>query len=145
MYSCAHVPTHIEMENDIKNYTLPGKPKDNEGVVYVIRPSSAGFLVRFNVFLDNASLDKNEMGWNRGSQHLYFYAKEGQHTIYSKAENTATATFEVKKGEPTFLIQDAKLGFIMARNDLRIADDIEGKYQVKNTELGTIKKYRLKN
>jgi hypothetical protein len=82
------------------------------------------------------------MGYTRGSQYIYFFAEPGQHTIFSKAENWAEVIVEVKAGETIFLKQDASIGIVMARNNIGIIQDLEGKYYVKNSSLGTIIKER---
>jgi hypothetical protein len=54
------------------------------------------------------------------------------------AENTPELKIDVKEGDIIFLQQRVYPGFIMARNDLLLLGEAEGKYRVKTLELGTI-------
>jgi len=106
-------------------------------MIYVVRPSVLGTLIRFNVFLDNQE-DSSEVGFTRGSQYIYFPVKPGTHTIYSKAENWADITVNVEPGDIYFIQQEPAMGFIMARNSIYELPDYEGKYQVKKLSVGTL-------
>lgn len=139
---CASAPDRKTMEKALAGYELPHKPKDGEGVVYIVRPSSFGGLVRFNVFLDEHE-EPNEMGWNRGSQYIYFFAPEGKHKIWSVAENNAEMEFTVKKSEPIFIKQNAEFGILFARNSLESLGPLEGKYWIKKLNSGEVIKTRL--
>lgn len=134
---CATLPSPAKMAEDVNGYNLPKQNDPSNALIYVVRPSSVGTLIRFNVFLDDKE-DNSEMGYTRGSQYIYFFAKPGQHTIYSKAENWAEIFVDVKAGQTVFLKQDASMGFVMARNSLGLVQELEGKYYVKNSSPGTI-------
>lgn len=138
---CASLPSPEKIKSEIEGYELPVKPNDKEGMVYVIRPSNLGSLVRFNVFLDDKK-PESEMGWNRGRQHIYFYASPGKHKVYSKAENWDNVDINVEAGEVVFVKQLTSMGLIMARNKLKLIEEDHGKYFMKKTKLGKIKKKR---
>ncbi len=106
-------------------------------MIYVVRPEFLGSLIRFNVFLDDKEA-QSEMGDTRGEQYIYFFADAGKHTIRSKAENWSEIEVTVKAGEVIYIRQHPKMGLIMARNNLTQLSDLEGKYYVKETSLGTI-------
>ncbi|MBT3236951.1 MAG: DUF2846 domain-containing protein [Bdellovibrionales bacterium] len=125
------------MSKEIAGYQLPKTPDDNQAMVYVVRPSGIGSLVRFNVFLDDRK-DDSEMGWTRGGQHIYFYVQPGTHTISSKAENWDEIKVTAKSGSVVYIRQDPSMGFIMARNSLVKIDEIEGKYHVMKTSQGEV-------
>jgi hypothetical protein len=137
--SCASLPSPEEMKTETENYVLPAKADKNNALVYVVRPSQIGTLIRFNVFLDDKE-DASEMGYTRGSNFIYFSAKPGEHKILSKAENWAEISIKAKVGEIVFIKQNPTFGFIMARNNIEIIDELEGKYHIKNSSLGTILK-----
>src|SRR5688500_9439029 len=128
--ACATYPTQKEMETEVKNYQLPGKPNKGEGIVYVGRPESMGGLVKFNVWLEK-ECKKTEMGWTRGSQHIYFYLPAGPHKLLSVAENTDDILIEVREGQPLFVEQEPHMGFLYARNSLHLRDDLKGRYMMK--------------
>lgn len=136
---CATLPSADQMKADVANYTLPQLPKSGKAIVYVVRPSSVGTLIRFNVFVDDKK-PESEMGYTRGSQYIYFNVEPGKHTILSKAENWAQVEINAKAGDIFYIQQQAKMGIIMARNDLFTLPAYQGKYQVKRLKLGTIKK-----
>ena len=141
MQGCATLPSPEKMALEVEEFTLPVKEEDGSALVYVVRPSSLGGLIRFNVFLDDKEAE-SEMGYTRGSQYIYFHVSPGPHQISSKAENWADVTIDAKSDELIFIKQDTQMGFIMARNQISQIDIVEGKYHVKHTKLGTIIKIR---
>ncbi len=136
---CASMPSADVMKAEVANYQLPKLPAEGQAMVYVVRPSIVGSLIRFNVFLDDKEAS-SEMGYTRGKQYIYFSVAPGNHTVYSKAENWAQNLVDVKAGDIIFLQQNPAMGIVMARNDLFKIDDYQGKYQVKNLSVGTILK-----
>jgi len=134
---CASLPKPEEMKTDIVGYELPELPEAGKAIVYVVRPSSVGSLIRFNVFFDDEEAS-SEKGFTRGSEYIYFNLMPGSHRILSKAENWAEATVTDNEGDIIFIQQDAEMGLIMARNSIFQLPDYQGKYQVKHLELGTI-------
>ena len=134
---CASLPSPEAMQAATTDFQLPKLPGENEAMVYVVRPSSLGSMIRFNVFVDDQE-PASEMGHTRGNQHIYFSLAPGAHTIYSKAENWAELPLTVKAGDVVFIQQDPSMGIIMARNSLAKLDDLPGKFHVKNLPVGTI-------
>ncbi len=139
LYGCASAPSMEKMQAEVAQYSLPKPAVADKGLVYVVRPSNVGMMVRFNVFLDDKEAD-SEMGYNRGNQYIYFYVTPGQHVISSKAENWSDMPVTVKAGEVIYLKQEVEVGMIMARNSLKVLSDVEGRYLVKDAGLGTIAK-----
>lgn len=137
LVGCASLPSPEAMKAEIAGFQLPKQPEPGQAMVYVVRPSSMGTLVRFNVFLDDKEA-ASEMGYTRGSQYIYFSVQPGDRRIYSKAENWAEQLVNVKAGDVIFIQQDVQMGVIMARNSLMTLDPVTGAYQVKKNELGTI-------
>jgi hypothetical protein len=136
---CASLPSPDEMKADTASFQLPKSPEPGKAMVYVVRPSFAGTLIRFNVFVDDQEAS-SEMGYTRGKQYIYFNVSPGNHKIYSKAENWAEALVSAKAGDILFLQQEPAMGIVMARNSITKVEDYQGKYYVKNLELGTILK-----
>ncbi len=139
LYGCASAPSVERMQAEVAQYSLPKPAVADKGLVYVVRPSNVGMMVRFNVFLDDKEAD-SEMGYNRGNQYIYFYVTPGQHVISSKAENWADMPVTIKAGEVVYLKQEVEVGVMMARNSLKVLSDVEGRYLVKDAGLGTIAK-----
>jgi Protein of unknown function (DUF2846) len=134
---CASLPSPEAMKAETANFQLPKAPEPGKAMIYVIRPSSLGTLIRFNVFL-NDQQEASEMGYTRGSQYIYFNVPPGEHKVYSKAENWAEILVTVKAGEVAFIQQEPSMGIIMARNNVFKLEDYQGRYHVKNTSIGTV-------
>jgi hypothetical protein len=139
MPGCASLPSAEVMKTETAQFQLPKLPEAGKAIVYVVRPSPLGGMVRFNVFLDDKEAP-SEMGFNRSSQYIYFSVNPGKHTLYSKAENWAELPFEAKAGDIIFAEQETNMGVIMARNNLLKIEEVPGKYHVKKLSLGTISK-----
>jgi len=136
---CASLPTPSVMQEDIKGYQLPMLPAEGKAIVYVVRPSGLGGLIRFNVFVDNKQ-ESSEMGYTRSGQYIYFNIEAGDHQVLSKAENWAAVNITAKPNGVIFLQQEPSMGLIMARNNIFPIQAYEGKYQVKHLSLGTIER-----
>jgi hypothetical protein len=137
--SCAFTPNIEKMKLETINYSLPRINEGQDALIYVVRPSNLGTLVRFNVFVDNKD-KSSEVGYNRGNEYIYFFVKPGSHTILSKAENWDFVTIDAKPNDIIFIKQNTSVGFIMARNSLEIIDETEAKYHIKKAQKGTFLK-----
>ncbi|WP_082517647.1 DUF2846 domain-containing protein [Variovorax sp. Root318D1] len=136
---CASLPSPEVMKAETASFQLPKMPEPGKAIVYVVRPSGVGGLVRFNVFVDDQEA-ASEMGHTRSSQYIYFNVTPGTHKIYSKAENWADTQITAKSGDIIYIQQEPSMGIIMARNSVSKIDDVQGKYQVKKLQVGTILK-----
>lgn len=134
---CATLPSSEQMKAEIAGFQLPKQPSLGKALVYVVRPSGIGGLVRFNVFVDNQA-DEAEVGYTRGGQYIYFGVDPGTRRISSKAENWAEWTIKVNAGDVIYLQQEPAIGIIMARNNIFPVDEMQGKYYVKTLSLGTL-------
>lgn len=137
---CASLPSPEVMKAETATYQLPKLPEQGKAIVYVVRPSSVGGLIRFNL-LDgrfNVFVDDQEVGYTLRSQYIYFSLPPGEHKIYSQAENWAETLVSVKAGDIIFIQQDASMGIFRARNNIFKLEDYQGKYHVKTLTVGTI-------
>lgn len=139
MTGCASLPTNEQMKAATVDYKLPKLPESDKAIVYIVRPSSLGGLIRFNVFVDDQET-QSEMGYTRASQYIYFNLTPGDHKIYSKAENWAEMSVSAKANDIIFIQQEPTMGIVMARNNLFKIEDFQGKYHVKTLSVGTVKK-----
>jgi hypothetical protein len=139
MTGCATLPSPEVMRAETQSYSLPRLPEKDKAIIYVVRPSSLGTFIRFNVFLNDQEAN-SEMGFTRGTQYIYFNVNPGKHKIYSKAENWAETDVDAKSGDIIFIQQEPAMGVIMARNNIFKIDELQGKYNVKTLTLGTILK-----
>lgn len=136
---CASLPSPEIMKAETSTYQLPKLPEPGKAIVYVVRPSSLGGIIRFNVFVDDQEAS-SEVGYTRLGQYIYFNLAPGEHKIYSKAENWAEIAVSVKEGDIIFIQQEPSMGLIMARNNIFKLENYQGKYHVKTLKIGTILK-----
>ena len=134
-FSCTTLPTLDEMKSEVTNFEIPKKPSKDKAMVYIVRHSLSGSIIKFDVFVDGKE-DKDHMGYTRGDQYIYFEVSPGKHTIYSEAETFAEKEIELKAGEIIYINQEVKPGIIMARNNLKEVPETVAKYYIKNGELG---------
>lgn len=134
---CATLPAPDVMKAETANFQLPKLPDQGTALVYVVRPSGLGGLIRFNVFLDDQQ-DASEMGYTRASQYIYFRLPPGEHKIYSKAENWGETAVSAKAGDIIYIKQEPEMGIIMARNSIQQIDELQGKYHIMKLNVGTI-------
>jgi hypothetical protein len=137
LQGCASLPSTEVMQSEAATFQLPKMPSQGKALVYVVRPSAIGALVRFNIHVDSKE-DSAEVGYTRGGQYIYFGVTPGSHKIYSNAENWAEMTINAKAGEVIYLQQEPAFGIIMARNNIFKVDDHQGKYYVKTLSLGEL-------
>lgn len=137
LQGCASLPSTEVMQSEAATFQLPKLPAPGKALVYVVRPSAIGALVRFNIFVDSKD-DSSEVGYTRGGQYIYFGVTPGSHKIYSNAENWAEMTITAKPGEVIYLQQEPAFGIIMARNNIFKVEDHQGKYYVKTLSLGEL-------
>jgi hypothetical protein len=135
---CAKLPSREVMQKEIEGFELPKRPQADKGMIYILRPSSLGGIVRFNVHVDSKE-ENSEIGYTRGGQYLFFDVSPGQHEIWSNAENWGQLIVNVEKGKVAYIKQNPKMGIMFARNKLSQIDEVEGKYHVKKLNLGTFK------
>lgn len=134
---CATLPSPEAMKAEAADYQLPKLPEAGKAIVYVVRPSGLGALIRFNVFVDDQEA-ASEVGYTRGGQYIYFNLPPGTHTIMSKAENWADVSVKADAGDIIYIQQEPAMGLIMARNSVVKLEDYQGKYHVKKLTLGTV-------
>jgi len=136
---CASKVSPEMMKKEIATYKLPKQSEKGKALVYTVRPSAVGGLVKFNMHVDDKTTE-SEMGYTKGNEYIYFNLTPGTHTLYSDAENWADLKVTVKAGDIIFVEQIAKMGILYARNALKPLDNLNGTYHVKNLTLGTILK-----
>ena len=134
---CATLPSTEQMKAEIAGYQLPRQPSSGKALVYVVRPSGIGGLIRFNVFVDSKE-DNAEVGYTRGGQYIYFSVQPGARKILSKAENWAEMSINVKAGEILYLQQEPAFGVVIARNNIFPIEQTQGIYYIKTLTSGTL-------
>ena len=98
-----------------------GEPKPDKALIYVVRPTSAGFAVKSWFFSDDQAL-----GVNRGSSYFFADVEPGKHVFWSKSENVDAVELEVEAGKTYYLQQHVKIGGLKARTKLEVLDETAG-------------------
>lgn len=135
--NCAGVkiPSPDQMAKELEGFSLPLEPSNEQGVVYVVRPSIGAPAVLFYLHVNSKD---NRVGHNAIKKYIYFPLQPGVHKIFSKAENWAELELEIKPNQVVFLEQSPKMGILYARNEIKEINSLVGKYHVKNLKLGTL-------
>lgn len=108
----------VEADAQAKTLEVPA----GKALLYIVRPNPLGLAIRFTVLCDSAYI-----GATGGLRFLYTYLDPGKHEITSKAENTAKLEIELTAGEVYYVEQIPRLGFLIARNKLRLLDEATGR------------------
>jgi len=139
LVSCASkAPTTEVMQEALKEYKLPEIKDKSKGLLCVVRPDGYGGLIRFNIFIDGQE-EAQEFGGTRGNQHLVIPLDPGKHVVHSKAENWEATDIEIKANDYAFIRQIPGMGFLYARNELKVLDQVEGRFWMMKTGEGTVK------
>lgn len=113
---------------DMKAKTL--KPPSDKAVLFVVRPSFFGFAVRFSVDCNDKYL-----GSTNGKLYIYATLDPGKYLLVSESENKAKLEITVDAGKAYYVKQMPRLGFMMARNKLKLLNETDGKNALLNCKL----------
>lgn len=133
LVSCASTP--VASDASIDSFVLPQNPTKDSAVIYVVRPSIFGMVIKFNVYLDSKE-EKNLVGSTKGGEYIFFKVAPGSHTILSQAENLAKCDITVEPNKVYFVQQVPKMGLLYAQNQLVVMNNIEGRKNVKKLKQG---------
>ena len=112
------------MTSDIKFM----KPPAGKALVYILRPSTFGFLLSFVV-----SCDKKKLGVTKGKTFLYTVLDPGTHLFESKSETIKELHLEVQAGKIYFIEQLMTLKIASRR--LELIDAKSGRRKLKGCKL----------
>ncbi len=107
--------------------------------IYVVRPSWFGSAIKFKIYQDEALVGKlgpkSYLAWN---------VKPGGNalSIMSKSENKAIVKINPQPGKTYYLKQKVKMGIIIARSDMELIEEQQGKEMLR--KLKTPKSKRAK-
>ena len=90
--------------------------------IYVIRPSSFGSAVTFNIFQDEKPVGK------LGPKSFLLWevkTNTGAVKIESKSENTSLITIDPQPGKNYYIIQKVQMGIVIARTKLELIPESE--------------------
>jgi hypothetical protein len=106
------------------------RPPEGKALVYVVRPTVIGGVVKFTTLCDD-----QVMGTTTGNQFLYVVLEPGMHHFESLAENKAKLSLQVEEGRTYFIKQKVQMGIVMARTDLELMDESEGRKSLQSLKL----------
>jgi hypothetical protein len=80
-------------------------------------------------------LDGRAVGDTAAKTFMLLEVDPGSHTIVSKTENDATLKVDAVAGRNYFVWQEVKMGMMMARSQLHLVDEAQGKAGVAECNL----------
>ena len=110
------------MPLEVDNMVREMRPPDGKALVYILRPTSFGGIVRMEV-----TSNGNYIGATGGGRYIYAILEPGNNTFISKAENKSELKIVLEAGKIYYFEQKLKMGILMARNELIRLDDAEGR------------------
>ena len=106
---------------DKTQHPAPGAPAD-KGVVYVIRPSTAGSRIQTRLAVDGVW-----MGANYGNNYFLLTLNPGEHLFCSQASDRSVVSLNVEGGKIYYLQQTVTTGMTKAKSSLDIVAEQDGR------------------
>lgn len=104
-------------------FTEFSKPKPNQGLVYVYRPSSfVGGGVYYDIHVTNPSTPDFIAGELTNGAYLEIDVPKGENEIWGKTEAKSSVTLDVKEGDIQCVKGGVGIGFLLGRPILEIVD-----------------------
>lgn len=139
LISCSKSVTSEEMKSQSENYQNVAMPDSQYAIIYVIRAPHSFDFIRFGrpfkVYVDDAN-EYNRIGDNKPKNYIYFYLSPGTYKILSQAENLDEIIINPKPHEVIYIKQESRIGTTTLKNSLKIIDETEAKYLMKNSQIG---------
>lgn len=104
--------------------------KPDKANIYVYRNEQMGAAIKMPVLLDGRAV-----GDTAAKTFILLEVAPGPHTIVSKTENDATLKVDALAGRNYFVWQEVKMGMMMARSQLHLVDEAQGKAGVAECNL----------
>jgi len=117
--SIAFSQNTLEQKDSIAKSLLP---IDGKAIVYLLRPSGFGTLVKMNLECDSVHI-----GSTKAFKYVYSILEPGTHTFLSKAENKKSLTITLESGKIYYIKQEVKMGVFFAETGLKLLDEGDGK------------------
>jgi hypothetical protein len=106
------------------------QPSDGKALVYILRPSTFGMVVRMFVRCDSVHI-----GSTMAHNFVYAMLDPGTHTLRSTSENNSTLEITVDAGKVYYVKQEVKMGFAIAETGLKLVDEKEGQKYLQKCKL----------
>jgi len=108
------------------------KPIEGKAIVYIIRSSSLGALIKIGVECDGQNI-----GATKSKQYLYAILDPGMHTFSSKTETRASLNVTLEAGKIYYINQKIKMGLVVARVGLELMNDSDGRMALYSCNLSS--------
>ena len=115
-------------DNDAKNLA----PIEGKAIVYIVRPSSMGSLVRIGV-----ECDKEGLGSTKAKQYIYAILDPGARTFTAYTENHTSLDLTLEAGKIYFIQQKIKMGLVVARVGLELMNESDGRKALNDCKLSS--------
>lgn len=119
-------PTRKEKDLMARNLT----PAEGRALVYILRPSGFGALIKMSVLCDSVHI-----GATKAGNYVYVMVTPGRHVLESHAENNVSMDIDVEAGKTYYVRQQVKMGFAYAETGLKLLDDTDGQKDLKKCKL----------
>lgn len=123
---CAVQKATVEQDSKAKGLTPPA----GKALVYIVRPSSVGFAVKFTVLCNNKYI-----GATGAQRFIYTIQDPGKYLFVGQAENKDELEITLEAGKTYYINQMPRLGVMMARNKLEVLNDTDGKEKLNECKL----------
>ncbi|MBI9069371.1 MAG: caspase family protein [Salinivirgaceae bacterium] len=114
------------------------KPPKGKVIIYIVRPSTYGFAIKFNTFCNGF-----DIGFTKGKTYLFTITDPGELVFSAQAENKDIIRIDAKPNEIYFVKQEVKIGVAKARIKYNIIDKQEGYKALLKCKLSKGNKYSL--
>ena len=121
LVGCASTQQFVPLPDQTKTVEDSAK-----GRIYVMRPATVGAAISMDVS------DGGRIIGSTGPHGFLCWEREpGDTVISSKAENTSAVNLPVKAGQVHYIFQHLRMGWVIARNQMEIVSEEEGKKVLK--------------
>jgi len=117
-YASYSQETKAEKDSIARNHS----PVEGKAIVYFLRPTSFGALIKMNIECDSVHIGSTYAG-----KYVYTILDTGLHHFISRAENNASLDIKLEAGKLYYIKQKVKMGFLFAETGLELADEKDGK------------------
>lgn len=130
LVGCASTVQYVSMPDLSKTNDDPAK-----GRIYVMRPASLGTSIKMNV-ADGG----NPIGGTRPHGFLCWEREPGDVIVSSTSENTSRVSLPVRPGGTYYIFQHLRMGVWIARTELEVVSEEQGRLQLKKCKPAKLKK-----
>jgi hypothetical protein len=121
---------------DKTQHPVPGAPAD-KGMVYVVRPGTAGARIQTKV-----AVNGTWVGGNYANNYFFLTLDPGEHYFCSEAQDRSSVALTVQAGRIYYLQQTLTTGMMKSKSSLDILADQDGRSAVAAANFSTKRESR---